>query len=278
MTDKNIPEHREAILAELKDRILTVREKLNSGKKLSAKASQEHEERTSSLRHAYFRLLPRMPLSQCPYCGATFVHDFDPWGVDGLWWQRRELRVELPTIDHCPHFVMMQGAVHLNGLDPQGGLSKSLTGPEQPFAAPRLLNLPGVKLVVSRLEMANGYTAFPLVYFAERQPPPANLMESWRYDTYGWDLPDGSRAWNTCTDPWEFDLNSWIDSQSIGWIFPAIEWETNAPAAAKISDVKFGTAADYPFANVEGRQARLEMKNESLVEWPLPQGEEVNPF
>ena len=30
--------------------------------------------------------LPRLPLSRCPLTGEVQVHSFDPFGLDGPWW------------------------------------------------------------------------------------------------------------------------------------------------------------------------------------------------
>lgn len=52
------------------------------------------------------------------------------------------------------------------------------------FAVARLLDLPGMVAVVSKIEMENGYIVFPVAYCAERRPPPQDLTASWPRTNY----------------------------------------------------------------------------------------------
>lgn len=158
-----------------------------------------------------------MTLSRCPFSGKPLVRAFDPWGIDGFWWQRDKIR----NADEPPpprHFLLLQGAVSLNGLPPKGGRHEALVGPEVPFVIPRILSREGVVAVISSITMANGYTAFPVAYYSMTQPEPGCLTQGWREDSYSYVDADGRPAWRIDAQPWDFDLRHWVQSGRVTWI------------------------------------------------------------
>ena len=167
---------------------------------------------------AYFDRLPRMPLSRCPICGDLFRHSFDPWGADGYWWQEgASKRTHEP--DPCPHFGVLQGAVHLNGENPLGGeREEAFIGPAAPFVIPRILKQPSVVAVISSIPMANGYLAFPIVYFTGEPLPPGSFTQQWTRGSYSWVDVRGNPAWRVDTDPWDFELEPWVRDGKVLWI------------------------------------------------------------
>lgn len=170
------------------------------------------------LERAYWDGLPRVSLSGCPYCGAALRRAFDPWGIDGWFWQkgRRIANVD-PTA--CPHFAVLVGAVNLNGLPARGGTEESHLGPEVPFVIPRLLSLPGMIAVVSTVALENGYTAYPIAYFADPLPAPFDLTHPWTQTTMGFEQ-NGRTYWTIKNDPWDFELQPWVEARRLQWIDP----------------------------------------------------------
>jgi hypothetical protein len=168
----------------------------------------------------YFSGLPRVRMSRCPFCRELFRHSFDPWGVDGYWWQETELvTVEEPST--CEHFTVLQGAVSLEGRPPVGGRrEESRIGPAVPFVLPRLLERPRTVAVISSLRMECGYVAYPITYFCEGGASPADLTNAWRRRSFEWVTPDGDPAWSVKNDRWDFGLAPWIEKDTVLWIKP----------------------------------------------------------
>lgn len=170
------------------------------------------------LQQAYWDGLPRMPLSACPFCAEILRRAFDPWGIDGYFWQE-DMHLEGVDPPACPHFAVLVGAVNLNGLPPQGGPDTAYLGPEVPFVIPRVLSLPGMIAVVSTVPLENGYTTFPIAYFTDVTPDPFDLTHPWTRTTLG-GRRNGEPFWTIKNDPWDFELDAWVQSGKLRWIAP----------------------------------------------------------
>ena len=212
-------------------------------------------------RKDYFDALPMMTISRCPFSGLPYRCVFDPWGVDGLWWQQSEIVIELPTDETSEHFFLLQGAVNLQGKAPQGGTYPALLGPEIPFVVPHLLEQPDSRMIISSFEMANGYLAMPLVYFAKSPPPENKRIESWRYESFGWEDEKGNHRWSYNTKPYEFDLGPWMERQQIGWI-PTMDVES--AINGEIESPRFGSASSYPLKDLQGSTDRQQVTGDRL--------------
>jgi hypothetical protein len=215
----------------------------------------------------YYDRLPRMTLSRCPYCGLALERTFDPWGLDGPWWQVGETapHEEPPA---CEHFMVLQGALNLNGKPVDGGRKPSKPGPEVPFVIPAVLNLPTMTAVVSALSMEHGYTAYPIAYFAEKAPPPGALTQGWNQEHYSFTDAAGRGAWTIKTDPWDFDVKAWAQRGKVKWVDPgdpAFQLSTKPVSA-------------FPYGNLSGRRERLTIIGNHLTTVPPPQNETVDPF
>ena len=218
-------------------------------------------------KEAYFDVLPRVPLSRCPHTNELLVRAFDPVGVDGLWWQEGQL-IEFDEPAPPPTFQVLLGALNMNGKPPQGGPSEALVGPEVPYVIPRILEMPEMMAVVSEVRMANDYIAYPIAYFSTESPPPGSLTQSWRESQYSFQTPAGTPAWTVKTDPWDFDLERWVEVRKLQWVDPGDE----------DMQVRSGSWAEYPFRAVTGRREQQIIEGSDVWTEPPPSGEELEPF
>lgn len=221
-----------------------------------------------ALGQRYFDGLPRPVLGRCPFCGNLFRHSFDPWGVDGFWWQEDEA-TETPEPVACPHFGVLQGAVDLAGKPVRGAVrSESFLGPGVPFVIPRVLEKPGVVAVVYAVPMAGGLTAYPITYFAQEPLPPGSFTQPWTRKSYSYADGRGGFGWRVDTDPWDFELEPWIERRKVLWI-------QRGDGEYRIHSVGDGPC---PYAGVEGVRGRQYVQGELLRVLDPPEGEGVDPF
>jgi hypothetical protein len=221
---------------------------------------------TDRLEQAYWDGLPRVSLSACPYCDEHLIRAFDPWGIDGYFWQKR-MKVEDVDPPSCPHFAVLVGAVNLNGRPPHGGPYEAHLGPEVPFVIPRVLSLPGMVAVVSTAALLDGCTAYPIAYFADPLPDPFYLTHPWGLTTMGF-RRNGRAYWTIKNDPWEFDLEPWIAQGKLRWIVPGD------------ADLRVLSApAPCPYVALSGRRKPIVVKGDTLREETLPDGSDLgDPF
>jgi len=221
-----------------------------------------------ALGQAYFDGIPRPVLGRCPVCQAPFRHSFDPWGVDGFWWQEKE-GTKTAEPEPCPHFGLLQGAVDLRG-EPVSGAARneSFLGPGVPFVIPRVLEQPPVVAVVMALPMEMGATAYPITYFTGEPLPPGSFTQPWTRTSYSWPDGKGGFGWRVDTDPWDFDLGPWVRSGKLLWIEP--------------EDPEFQLRSHgdgpCPYVGLPGVRERQYVKGDQLWTLKPPQGEGVDPF
>lgn len=215
----------------------------------------------------YYESLPRLAISRCPVCNHALHRAFDPWGVDGFWWQEKlgQPARELPV---CPHFRVLTGALNLESLPPRGGREEAFPGPEVPYVVPRLLGLASMIAVVSSLRMANGYRAYPIAYFSDLTPKPGTLTQTWTQRSYNYRSAEGEPFFKYDTSPWDFELLPWIERGNLVWIGP------DDPGL----EVRRSPARACPYLNVPGRREPLAMRGNKLRTLTLPAGETINPF
>jgi hypothetical protein len=228
----------------------------------------------SMLRESYYLALgeyadrlPRQVISVCPHTGKPFKKSFDRWGLDGPWWHMdREVTIEEPAPP--PTFKVLQGALAMKGRTPTEVRDAVIPGPEVPFVIPRLLSLPGMVAVVSRLQLETGDTAYPITYFSPEEIPHPKLHQFWLRQDY-WFEKDGKSSWLIANDVWDFNLEPWLSSGKLRWT----EGEGEAMHVVEGRDPK-----SCPFLNLPGdRQPQsLGFGKRKLLE--LPDGTPVNPF
>ncbi len=96
---------------------------------------------------------------------------------------------------------------------------------EVPFVKPRGLSLPGMVAVIHSLPVAERYTAYPIVYFTEQQPPQREFCIPWARIEYV--ARDRNHPEVTITgrrsDDQDYDLVRWIEQGKLYWLDPENE-------------------------------------------------------
>lgn len=221
----------------------------------------EHPDRANALLEEYYDCLPRMTLSRCPFTRQPLTRVFDPWGIDGFWWQDRNIRrVKEPTAPRTFH--LLQGAVSFNGQPLRGGIDEAFIGPDVPFVIPRIMSRPGMVAVVSSITMANGYIAYPIAYYSLEKQLRGSMTQSWREETYSYD-----GLWRIDAHPWDFELKEWVESGRVKWIAP--------------DDPEFVVQEGWgncPYQDLPGHRQRQTLTKYNLFLSPPPNDEEFEPF
>jgi hypothetical protein len=239
-----------------------------SGARPAERAAKRLRETYYQILAEYADRLPRTRLSTCPFTGEPFIHSFDPWGVDGPWWESdREMAIEEPKAPET--FRVLQGALGFHGRKPSEADDAVMPGPEVPFVIPRLLGLPEMVAVVTSVQMTSGDTAYPITYFSPVPMLKAQLHREWRAAEYWYEDEDGDSMWRIDNDPWDFDLAPWIASGKLRWIVPGDDTWT-------VVDGRSG--AGSPFLNVAGDRFPQSLCGGERDLLDLPDGTIINPF
>jgi hypothetical protein len=216
----------------------------------------------------YADRLPRVRMSACPFTSAVLKRSFDPWGVDGPWWHRDRLVViEEPAPPDT--FKVLLGALAFHGRAPVEARHPVIPGPEAPFVVPRLLHLPEMVAVVSRLALATGDTAYPIAYFSPETIAPARLHQAWLREDHWFKLENGKTAWLIANDPWDFELQPWIDAGKLRWIDPD-------DPDGKVVDGRDGKPC--PYVNLPGDRCPQALSNGNRELSDPPDGTPITPF
>lgn len=255
-------EERETLLRRREQAARRYNDLMDLGQYEEAKIPESKAER---LEEGYFKRLPRLTVSCCPFDGKPLVRTFDPFGLDGLWWRPDATPRELPT---CPHFCVVRGAVHYNGLPPRAGSFEVHPGPEVPHVIPRLLAYPGMVAVISQIDMKNGYTAYPIAYFAERRPPPQDLTADWPRTIYTYTTQLGVPGWQPVNDPWDFDLLPWLDAGKVRW----------CPPGSDNTFLSTAPGAPCPYVDMPGTRKRILVEGDESWTQGLPSGASISPI
>lgn len=179
-----------------------------------------HEMATAA--EAYVDAVPIVPLSRSPLNGSLFETSLDTFGIDGLWWAYEyDYR---PYVEPPRDLFAWTGAMKLDGAIPAWSL-KAMIGPDVPFVLPRILDHPAVTAVVSSV-LVGEHIGFPIVYYADPQPPDLERVDDWGHSSYTYLRPDGSPASaHSIQDDAEkdFALRPWLDRERLLWIAPGDE-------------------------------------------------------
>jgi hypothetical protein len=168
--------------------------------------------------HQYEDGLPRIAISRCPLTGEVVMHTFDPYGLDGLWWNY-DAPVR-PLMERFVTCLAVTGAVYLDKeLEWFPFLCKP--GPGVPYVYPKLLDIEGIYGVVYKRPVGR-HTAYAILYYAAEPVTGVEMPNSWGTNTY-WDDSDGNPGWYTSLDnpgEWDFNLRPWVQSGKLLWIAP----------------------------------------------------------
>ena len=226
--------------------------KVSTNNRIPKEEQEKEEDRLAdivvTLWREYFARLPRLPLSRCPYCGDLLRWMFDPFGLEGFWWQAQLPFEEEYKPKACKHFILLLGALNLNGLPPKGGREEASPGPEVPYVIARFLNAhPTRVVVISAFSMHNGYTAYPIAYFSEEEPHDYSASTaSWCRETRD---PGG---WiDSKLEILDYDLQPWVEQGKIRWI------ESGDESHTLVSEPK-----SFPYQDLPGKRKPLIIRGE----------------
>ena len=261
-------EARDRLLAQVGEIRLKIRDGMKAKPKMDYAVRSELNQRAGGHVTEYFAQLPRYVFARCPVCTALLEQVFDPWGLDGFWWQETASG-HSPKPSACEHFRVLTGALNLQDQPPRGGEAEAHPGPEAPYVIPKVLAYPTMTAVISSIPMANGYTAYPIAYFSREQPPTPALANPWTRTTCNFINPaNGRPVFTIKTDPWDFELSPWIEKGKIQWL------ETGDPRYA----LKSAPDHQCPYVNLKGLRLRQEIKGDHRLTKPPPNREAGDPF
>lgn len=167
---------------------------------------------------AYLALLPAIALSRCPFSGTPVFRHIDTFGFDGPWWDYSN---PIRPTDALPGtWLGMTGSVHFTR--PLPVLSHPvMPGPSHPVVLPALLSRPGVRAVLSSLEVG-GNPAMVVSLFAQQRhelvPPNewgAPWCDAWQADGSAMRGPSPFTLMDADTD-----LAAWMRRGRLLWIAP----------------------------------------------------------
>ena len=227
--------------------------------------AQVPDEEAERLDATYFERLPRVVMSCCPFDDKPLIRTFDPYGLDGLWWDSDACPEEPPP---CRHFCVLRGAVHYNGLQAQSGRVEAHPGPEVPYVIPRLLAYPGMIAVISQLRMETGYTTYPIAYFAEKRPPVQDLTADWARTVHTYTTQTGASGWSAPVDPWDFDLMPWLEQGKIRW----------CPPDSDNTFLSTEPIEQCPYIDLPGKREEIIVEGDTSWSGGLPTGDPVSPL
>ncbi len=233
----------------------------------SAGASQASDDADAALA-AYFDRLPVVTMSTCPFTGKPLMRSFDPFGLDGPWWQPGARRFAPPA----PFtFCVLRGAVHLQGKRVIGPTLEAAIGPEVPYVIPRLLVLGNMTVVIGELPMVPGYKVYTIGYFADPRPPAKSLTADWPDTSYTYKTLFGEGGSIIPVDPWDFDLKPWITKGKVRWCVPGSGNQELAPPAPQ----SITGASECPYLDLKGRREYMVVRGEKTWDRGLPNGDPI---
>ncbi|MEZ6235173.1 MAG: hypothetical protein R3B68_13375 [Phycisphaerales bacterium] len=216
----------------------------------------------------YFDRLPVVAMSTCPFTGKPLMRSFDPFGLDGPWWQPGAQRfAPTPSFTFC----VLRGAVHLQGKRVIGPALEAAIGPEVPYVIPRLLALSNMTAVIGELSMSPGYKVYTIAYFADPKPPAKDLTADWPDTSYTYKTLFGEGGTVIPVDVWDFDLKPWIAKGKLRWCVPGSGNETVAPPAPR----SITGAQDCPYLDLKGRREYLAVRGDQVWNRGLPNGDPI---
>jgi hypothetical protein len=173
----------------------------------------------SALLEAYQEGLPCMELSRCPYTHFELRHTFDPYGLDGLWWDSwRPARPLAERPYFCPALTGAMTLAQPVEVFPH----TSLPGPAVPYVIPALLADQRVTGVLSSFPCGR-HRAYCVAYFALPECGELPWPNDWGTNRR-WSVGGATEGgWEDATDreaEWDFELGPYIERGKLFWIAP----------------------------------------------------------
>lgn len=227
-----------------------------------ARTEAEHAElaairsERSALAAAIRHELPYVRMSRCPFCGFVAEEQFDPYGIDGYWWQQAVAIRCYGSPPRCPHYFCFTGALAL--ARPVDVLDFDVEpGPEVPFVVPSLLEPSGMKVVISSTPVGR-HIGYPIFYYGEPIVEEQTGLNDWGYHQWS-AYCDGKRAgWSSrrvLRHECDYDLAPWIARGKVQYILPGDETLTLR-----------STVEGCPYLNLPGRRVHNRIYKGEL--WP----------
>lgn len=235
---------------------------------LSSDQRKQEYAKQDQLLNTYAQYLPLVPVSRCPYCDIALEYLFDPMGLDGMWWFKDKL-AEYVAPKTCEHFRVLLGGIEFHGREPSEAKRTGtvLPGPGVPFVVPSILEIPGMRAILSSAQLANSDTAYLIAYFSETPVHGAFLHQPWARQDYEVFDEDGQyEGWTVSNAEWDFNLRPWVEEGLLFWI---------DPDDSSLTIKKQGLC---PYEDLPGVQAPQIIEQGELSVLPLPSGEVVDPF
>ncbi len=211
-------------------------------------------DRLRELTVAYREGLHVIPLSRCPITDESFSHSWDPYGLDGLWWNFHK-PVRLLKEPRGGKYHALSGAVLLQPGEVAAAPFLVEPGPQKPFVLPRLMEFDSVTAVVSQIQLG-AHTAYPIVYFSDPGLTHEDGANEWGSNRFLYEDDTGGMRTGEYFDAEDehlYDLNPWLESRRLAWIAPddaqmRVQWgrencpylrlESSSPQVTRIMDGK----------------------------------------
>ncbi len=229
------------------------------------------------IRRGFSRRLPLVLISRCPYCGMAVWMKVGTFSLADEFWYREDSdgRDDVPEESRCSHLFCVDGALNLNGYQPiEAHAPITVVTPqtipmaaEVPFVKPRVLNLPTMVAVIHSFPVAEKYTAYPVVYFAQRQPPQEEYCIGWarqEYLDHDREHGNGVVIIGKRTDAQDYELEKWVRRGKLFWLDPAKDEHL----------LVRGPAESFPYGDVAGRRNPYAIKDGDLQDLPNPSKDE----
>jgi len=166
--------------------------------------------------------LPRLTLARCPFTALEMRHSFDPYGLDGLWWDAYS--PQRPWLERLYTCQAITGAVTLTQpVEWFPFLAKP--GPGVPYVIPHVLSADPVRAVLYSLPVAR-HTAYCITYFAPDELDGVEWPNDWGTDRRWATGGSTGPGWYEAPEDeasWDFNLRPWIQDGKLLWIAPGDE-------------------------------------------------------
>lgn len=211
---------------------------------------------TAELAAALRSELPRVPMSRCPFCAAVAEQQFDPYGIDGYWWQQALAIRGSGSPPRCAHYFCFVGALAL--ARPIEVLDFDVEpGPEVPYVVPSILEHPGMMMVISSTPVGR-HTGYPLFYYGDPVASGVEGPSDWGY--HQWSAYEGGQraGWSSrmlLNSECDYDLAPWIARGKVQYILPGDETMTLR-----------STVEGCPYLDLPGRRVHNRIYKGEL--WP----------
>jgi hypothetical protein len=214
---------------------LEMREWWSEGKEVPKELSDEYhllEPQKRHVKYGFFRRQPRVLVSRCPYCAQAVWVKVGVFSLVDEFWYREDSdgRDDVPKDSRCSHLFCLDGALNLNGHRPTEAIAPITVvtnttikmAAQVPFVKPRVLDLPTMVAVIHSFPVADKYTAYPIVYFAEQQPSQEEFCIGWARQEYVDHLEGGKPIVfiGRRTDAQDYELRKWVEQGKLLWLDP----------------------------------------------------------